>query len=526
MAEENIGYTVTFKTRTEGDAGKKVVDTMKDIRAEQEKLNRLRNPESLRQSIGGEYDLSRAIDQAEKATKKSTFTTIEDNFVKVRARQAAQALVDEMKREQLGTDRLVEAKKQVTKASSAAGRSVQNVAFQVQDLGTQLAAGTSAAQAFGQQLPQLLGGFGMWGAIAGGVVALGALVLKMGEGKEKTEDFKEAAEKLKDALEQLRETKAQEYTEDLAYAVQILKEQTDDLREAEVQRIDTQNKVADSQRRVQEAQDKSTASMLDYMEAVLGLDVTQQRAALAQRDHQRAAEAATASATAELNKQKLAYDNLATSISDAKQEMVAAEEERQRLSQQESDLNKRLRIAEGSGKRGEAGDIEMELANVKALAAMQDQILRETPKTIAQLYKQGYAMANQISALQTTTQAELEAINAELEAANQGDSIKNLISQNQKITGDLTTAMTDVKATTPLQAQAAADITAALADGKLTAEEAKRLSGQLVTLHPALTEAMNGNVAQVDKLIALVKDVATKQKAQDAQIEGLRNGIR
>ena len=50
---------------------------------------------------------------------------------------------------------------------------IQNFAFQAQDVAVQISAGTSAAQALGQQLPQLLGGFGVLGAVMGAVVAIG-----------------------------------------------------------------------------------------------------------------------------------------------------------------------------------------------------------------------------------------------------------------------------------------------------------------------------------------------------------------
>lgn len=51
-------------------------------------------------------------------------------------------------------------------------RGIQNAAFQFGDLATQIGAGTSASIALGQQLPQLLGGFGVLGAVMGAVVAI------------------------------------------------------------------------------------------------------------------------------------------------------------------------------------------------------------------------------------------------------------------------------------------------------------------------------------------------------------------
>lgn len=62
---------------------------------------------------------------------------------------------------------------QATRSNHAFGRSMQNVSFQVADFATQVGVGTSASIALGQQLPQLLGGFGVLGAVIGAVVAIG-----------------------------------------------------------------------------------------------------------------------------------------------------------------------------------------------------------------------------------------------------------------------------------------------------------------------------------------------------------------
>ncbi len=56
----------------------------------------------------------------------------------------------------------------------ALGAAVQNTAFQVGDFATQVAAGTDASRALAQQLPQLLGGFGVAGAVLGAVAAIAA----------------------------------------------------------------------------------------------------------------------------------------------------------------------------------------------------------------------------------------------------------------------------------------------------------------------------------------------------------------
>lgn len=72
------------------------------------------------------------------------------------------------------------------------GSQLQNFGFQVGDFATQVGAGTSATQALGQQLPQLLGGFGALGAVMGAVAAigipLGAALLSVGDEAKTLED--------------------------------------------------------------------------------------------------------------------------------------------------------------------------------------------------------------------------------------------------------------------------------------------------------------------------------------------------
>jgi hypothetical protein len=59
------------------------------------------------------------------------------------------------------------------------GQVITSAGFQLQDFATQVAGGTSALTAFAQQAPQFLGVFGPGGAIAGAVVAVGAVALSL-----------------------------------------------------------------------------------------------------------------------------------------------------------------------------------------------------------------------------------------------------------------------------------------------------------------------------------------------------------
>jgi len=63
------------------------------------------------------------------------------------------------------------ANERVSKSSGAMRANVQNAAFQVQDFFVQVSGGTSATRALSQQLPQLLGSFGLFGVLAGTAAA-------------------------------------------------------------------------------------------------------------------------------------------------------------------------------------------------------------------------------------------------------------------------------------------------------------------------------------------------------------------
>lgn len=70
---------------------------------------------------------------------------------------------------------------------------IQNTSFQLQDIAVQLQGGTRASTVFAQQLPQLLGGFGALGAVAGvlagvGIPALAFAFASLGSSAQTVED--------------------------------------------------------------------------------------------------------------------------------------------------------------------------------------------------------------------------------------------------------------------------------------------------------------------------------------------------
>jgi hypothetical protein len=97
-----------------------------------------------------------------------------------------QAVKNELR--EIGRDG-AQAFQQLERASGGGRAAVQNFAFQVQDFAVQVAGGTAASRALAQQLPQLLGGFGVMGAVVGAAVAvlvpLGASLFDAADGTAK-----------------------------------------------------------------------------------------------------------------------------------------------------------------------------------------------------------------------------------------------------------------------------------------------------------------------------------------------------
>lgn len=94
--------------------------------------------------------------------------------------------------------------RQVEESSRRVGPALQNTAYQIGDVFTQVASGTDPMRAIAIQLPQLLGGMGLIGAVAGAAAAgLIPLWNSFRDGKSDAERLGEAAKGLSDALRDL-----------------------------------------------------------------------------------------------------------------------------------------------------------------------------------------------------------------------------------------------------------------------------------------------------------------------------------
>lgn len=152
-----------------------------------------------------------AVDQVNRALEVGAIAQSEANTVLRLAQRRFDDAAAAAKRMDASADL---AAASIRRVGTAGGGGLQNVAFQLQDMAVQIGAGTSAAQALGQQLPQLLSGFGLFGALAGTAAAVMIpLIGSFREAEEEAQSLEDQSRELADAMQALESaTKAANQT--------------------------------------------------------------------------------------------------------------------------------------------------------------------------------------------------------------------------------------------------------------------------------------------------------------------------
>ena len=121
------------------------------------------------------------------------------------AQRAGTQSAEASKRAADAARRLAAAQEEAARSATRMRMGVQNAAFQIGDFAVQVAGGTAASRALAMQLPQLLGGFGVMGAVLGAVAAIGGALIpvfsRMGDEAEELD--KVSFSQLKSSTEEL-----------------------------------------------------------------------------------------------------------------------------------------------------------------------------------------------------------------------------------------------------------------------------------------------------------------------------------
>jgi hypothetical protein len=420
------------------------------------------------------------------------------------------------------------------------GQIAGQAGFQIQDFAVQVGAGTSALTAFSQQAPQLLGVFGPGGAIAGAIVAIGAVAAKvfidMAKNAEVTgEAMEDMSEKLKEAFSE----SAKKSIEDFNDAIERTTSQAQSLREASLQvasaqrERDASNKsLIDSQLKLDEAQIKylaSTGQIKDEEQALLA--VRQKAAEETKKAQVEAAQGQVIAAQEQYNALVVTRQDVFDEISRAQKQLAELEArqaplmERQALSRsQDRRAVKVGREKEGfqsletQALGGQLSGIEKEIENLY-------KIIESGPKRLQAITDESYVKLTEMSAVMTNAETQIAEIEGKFALSQKAEQITTATTQIGQSAQEITAAMNEFQPVTQAQADAKTAIQQAASDGIITAQEQQKIAANLQMLMSSIQTGQQSSIATLQELIQINNQLALKMGELNKETNALRRQV-
>ena len=440
------------------------------------------------------------------------------------------------------------------KGVASAGQIAQSAGYQVQDFAVQVAGGTSALTAMAQQAPQFLGVFGPGGAIAGALIAVGAIALKVFNGM--ADDSANAAEKaafLAETIKEVSDTASKAVGEDIDFGLK----QIDDAATAALNLIGAFDGVTD-------AANAASLATLSNAEKIRKAEIEIRKLRGEQVDEIKEIEAATAADGAmreEQARQAIAAENAKVEQAKAAQAEVqkAFDLKLQEKATTQASLlteNQKLGVlraqrdalAEQAKERGKISEGEIPFmktpAAEQAQKQLEDQFLQASiataEKNIAMLESKGKAISDQLNENATALNSAMTSSAAIVQEAaisipKIAEEFKtaDIVAQVEAIKEVATQAATNVQEVIdqvkPANAAEAAALEALkpmVADKKITADETLRVSQLLGTLDGAIRTQMGTAATNTQSLIDTIRNMQRTLDAQEKQINLLRSNSR
>jgi hypothetical protein len=444
------------------------------------------------------------------------------------------------------------------KGTASIGVIAQSAGYQVQDFAVQVAGGTSALVAMSQQAPQFLGVFGPGGAIAGALIAVGAIAVKVFMGM--ADDSANAAEKaalLAEAVEQIGENAAKAVDENIDFGLSQI-----------VLAAEQAENLIGAYQRVTDAQNASTAAALSNTEKLREAELDLARLRGESVDEVKAISdnvAADAAAREEQARQQIAAQN--EQLSQAQQQETIAQElflatqsqaiqtelsrqaetrklevlraQRDELQKQASERGK---LSEGEipfAKTGGAIEAQRQLddpafqaliaateARVNALDAQLSANggkIAEAVATTAQGLND--AMANAATVAESIA-IEIPKIEQTLQAETIKAEVAGLVETGKQAADEIKLIAESARPENSGQVAAVEALKGAVADGVIAASETSKVAIALQTLNGSINTSIGGVNTNVTQLIQLMGELDRRTVAQKRQIDELQARIR
>lgn len=420
------------------------------------------------------------------------------------------------------------------------GQIAGQAGFQIQDFAVQVGAGTSALTAFSQQAPQLLGVFGPGGAIAGAIVAIGAVAAKvfltMSENAAMTG---EAMEDMSDKLKEAFTAQATSEIEKFNKAIETTTTQADALRQASLNVAAAQRERAASSASLIEPQLKLNEAQIKYL-ASTGQIKNEEAALLAVR--QKAAEETKKAQVAAVQNQVVAaqaeYDALVAtrnqvidSVTKAQRKLVELEGKQAQLLQLQEIYRKGDRTLIGAGAEEEGFQSLETQGAAGALSGIQKQIqelykiIESGPERLQQITNESYVKLTEMDAVMQNAETQIAEIESKFQLSQQAENITNATTQIGQSAEEIEKAVGAFEPVTQLQAQAKESIMQAVSDGVITAQEQQQIGIQLQTLMSSLQTGQQLSITTLQELIKINNDLATKMGQLNQETSALRRQV-
>jgi chromosome segregation ATPase len=424
-----------------------------------------------------------------------------------------------------------------TASSRQLGQIAGQAGFQIQDFAVQVGAGTSALTAFSQQAPQLLGVFGPTGAIAGALVAVGAVAAKIfltmaADAKEAGEAAEEMAQKMSDAFAKVGQKEGKEAIS----TIEHLTELTNILRDSEVTLAEARNKRAASERSFLKSQQDLTEAAIQYLDKTGQIINAEEAIAEARRQTEEAQkEAAIADIESGVQIERQRYENIRAQKRDVQDEVDQAQQrlnelqaEQQRLTQE---FNRQQRYDEAKVEMG-AQEKGFESAATQRAAAelrqIEEQItaligfVESAPTKIQGLTAAAYEQGAVIDAAVENAKTQIDRIESEFQLKQKAATLTEATTGITQSVSEITTAIGQFQPITEVQTQAKEKILAAVRDGEISARDQLEINGNIQLLMSTLQSSQSGMVANLNAIIESQETLAEQMKSAESAIKSLQ----
>lgn len=443
------------------------------------------------------------------------------------------------------------------------GQAMQAAGYQVQDFAVQVGAGTSALTAFAQNAPQFLSIFGPGGAIAGALVAVGAIAAKvftdMGDD---AVSASERAEQLADAIEKIGENAAKSVSEDIDFgrekieqaktAANLLAQEIRNYSESQISYnktiLDSLSKLAEAERIIRDLKGESISKVKDL--AAEEKRAAEERAASVALQIQ-AENNKLASAEANVSIQKAAVDEAKKQKEEAQADLDVQRQKIEALRNQMALLKSQAK--ETQSMAGATGILPGAIISTPRPGATQAAIA-------AQKQLEDPALKTQLSVLEGRIKSLEESLDrtGKLSEAlvSESEKLKAVESEFRQTQVDVSTAISSIEATaatedlsaraksaeekakafatevesmisgiepvTQQQATALETLKQNLSDNQIKVNEIAETSSALATLSPLIRQSITENKTSVMELISIMNNFANSNASIRRDIENLK----